>query len=119
MQAPTDRQVILSLVEDKMLRRVINMIVKAVEQSFLTHPCRRTQAEEKRRAARCFSIWKDLRAEARYPLSRIEDCLAIYLGYDLDGIEWSPLKRRSWLPGDPVSRTLPKSDPDARLLIRR
>lgn len=114
---PTAEQVILSLAEPAVFQRVLNMIERAVEGSFVLCPCRRTRAEERRRAVRAFEIWKDLRAECRYPLARIEDTLVMYLSYDLDGIEWNPLKRKSWLPGDPVARTLPSFDHEARMLV--
>lgn len=99
---PTRDQVILSLVEEAAVPRVFNMIFRAIEFSFIVCPCRMTQREVKRRFDFAYYIWETLRAECRYPLTRIEDALPHYLRLRIDGAEWHPLKRRTWVPGDPI-----------------
>lgn len=102
----TKVDVMRSLVEDPALRRVFNMIHEAIAYSFAVEPCRITRDEITRRFNMCYGIWKELRAEMRYPLVRIEECLGQYLTLSVRGDEWNPLKRRTWVPGDPVSKKL-------------
>lgn len=99
---PTRDQVILSLVEEAAVPRVFNMIFRAIEFSFVVCPCRMTKREVSRRFDLAYHIWETLRAECRYPLTRIEDALPHYLRMRIDGAEWHPLKRRTWVPGDPI-----------------
>jgi hypothetical protein len=95
--------VLRSLVEDKAHIRVLNMITTSVETSFILCPCRMTHREIKRRFELAWDIFKSLRAECRFPLARIEDALPHYLRMAIEGVEWHPLKRRTWVPGDPVA----------------
>lgn len=100
----TKDQIIRSLAEDKQKARIVDMITDAIAYSFIVVPCRITRDEIRHRFQKAFRIWKELRAEMSYPLLRIEECLGQYLSLDIEGHQWNPLKRRTWLPGDPIAR---------------
>jgi hypothetical protein len=112
----TTLEIISEMVIERDHKRCVNMISEAIEYSFLICRCGKiTRAEIKRRLDICVRIFCDLRAEVRprYTLDRIEECLRIYLVYELEGQSWEPLKRKSWVPGSPISLKLPKL-PDAQ-----
>lgn len=98
----TPEQVLRSLVDKPMMQRAITIITNAVAYSFLACPVRETRAEIKHRFNISYDIFTELRAECRYPLSRLDEVLGRYLVCQLEGIPWSPLKRRCWVPGDPL-----------------
>lgn len=112
----TNLEILGELVIPRDHQRVIDMISEAIEYSFLICRCEKiTHAEVKRRFEICFRLFCDLRAEAqpRYTLDRIEDCLRTCLVYELEGVSWSHLKRKAWVPGSTMSLELPKL-PDAQ-----
>ena len=106
-------EIALSLVTRDKLPRVHAQMFDAVAYSYMICPCRMTTDETRRRLKMVFEIWQTLRAQHRYTLDRLDHCLGRYLCYDLDGQKWEPLKRKTWLPGDPVSMSLPQL-PNAR-----
>ncbi len=99
---PNKRSVVLSLVEPRMYKRFCNAIADAVIISFMHCPGRQTAQAVKERGAIAYDIFLILRADMSYPMARIEEVLGHYVAMDMEGVEWNPLKRRTWIPGDPV-----------------
>lgn len=103
------RDILKSLVIERDIPIAEGIIADAIEYSFAHCPVREIKREEvKRRLQIAFKIFIELRAEMRYTLDRIENSLGTYLVFDIEGQKWEPLKRRTWVPGDPVSMRLPK-----------
>lgn len=93
---------IRSLVADGAWNRALAAIADAVELSFLHCPARRTKTAIKERVDIAYDTFLELRAECRFTLNRIEDTLGHYVALRLEGAMWSPLKRQTWIPGDPI-----------------
>lgn len=100
--SPSKKGVVLSLVEPHMYKRVGALLYDAVILSYVHCPGRMTTTAVKERASHAYDIFIILRADFCYPLSRIEECLGHYVALKLEGAEWNPQKRRTWVPGDPI-----------------
>ena len=101
MRATVSREsVFQSMFEAPQLMQVVDKIALAVESSYLTHPCNRTAAEDKRRASICVDAVLLMRGDMKWSTSRICDHVHEALEKKLDGVDFRPHTRSLWLPGD-------------------
>jgi len=59
-----------------------------------------TQAEVRRRFGICERLFRQLRGDLHWGLTRVLDHLPTYLRYELDGQPWEPDARSCWMPDD-------------------
>ena len=88
------------LIEQKDLGRVTNSFTEIIGASFLADGAPMTRSEVKRRFEICVGIFKQLRGDLHWGISRILDNLPRYLRCELEGDSWTPDARGMWLPGD-------------------
>lgn len=101
--------VLASLLAEGQIPRATAIIESAIARSFQTDnpPMRNpVRAEVKRRFGIAISIFKVLRGDLEWSLSRIGDYLGRYLRNELDGVSWKPDTRALWTP-DPPALVLP------------
>jgi hypothetical protein len=90
----------LDLVEQGQLTRAATAVERVVAQSFETDGARMTGAEVRRRFAICERLFRQLRGDLGWGLTRVIDHLPHYLRCELDGQAWEPDRRTCWMPGD-------------------
>lgn len=74
----------------------------AVTDSFKTNPMfivGATDAEAKRRVDICEKGIRIMRSDLGWSAARVCDHIGEYLRCELDGIDWAPSQRNSWLVG--------------------
>lgn len=83
------------------LGRVTLAFEAMIAKSFETHPMRHmTRAEVKRRFDMCARIFDRLCGDLHWGVTRALDQMPTYLRSELDGVSWTPDKRRCWVPSD-------------------
>ena len=81
-------------------RRLLVAVTDAVDKSFsdgfvIIH---KTRAEENRRAEICIEGIRMMRADLKWTVDRVSDCIHAYLKARLSGVQWEPPQRSAWAP---------------------
>lgn len=82
------------------LGRVTSCFHNSIAMSLALDGATVTTREVKRRFDICVKIFKELRGDVKWGVSRIIDYLPEYLRAELDGEPWEPDTRRCWVPSD-------------------
>jgi len=86
-------------IEGIFLRSMQTSMANAVEKSFTDHKGEITSNMTKERIDICLEIVKLLRFDFGWSRQKIGDNLHVYLGYELNGIDWDPAKEKNfWIP---------------------
>ena len=94
-------QVFAGLLSDStQLAKVMLGFETCIQASFAIDGAKITDAEIKRRFNICAQIFKQLRGDLSWGVTRILDKLPEYLRAELDGVQWEPDKRSCWIPSD-------------------
>ena len=94
---------LLDLAEKPKEQSVLVRLCKIVENSFDTDRPKMqhiTHAEVARRNDITLRIFKSLRGDLSWGLTRIYDHLPRYLRAEIDGVPWKPETRSVWIPQD-------------------
>lgn len=96
---------LLDLVRDQaQLGRVMRVMMNVVAQSFAQDKARATAAEQRRRCDLCIRLFRVMRAECGYSVTRALDEMPIALRSRLDGGTWEPSKRSAWAVDAPAEQ---------------
>lgn len=75
-------------------------IESSIAASFALDGATMTGDEVKRRFNICLEIFKVLRGDMKWGMSRIVDHIPKYLLQELNGTTWTPDTRECWIPSD-------------------
>lgn len=89
------------LVENDQVSRVLELFNKTIEKSLDTHPMRHlTKSAVKERFDKCAEIFEVLRGDLKWSLMKIEEHLPQYFQQAMNGEDWKPSARTSWVRKD-------------------
>lgn len=98
--------VFAGLVTDDQVGRVTNAFIETIAKSFefddansLIKIHRQTKAEQKRRFEICAEGFQIMKGDLKWSYQRALDELPRYLRAKLDGNDWKPDTRSTWVPG--------------------
>lgn len=79
--------------------KIVRGFHRAIEGSFRSERTSvQTDTEVRRRFDICARIYRQLRGDLKWSVSRIMDHLPKYLRCELDGEAWKPDDRQAWIP---------------------
>jgi hypothetical protein len=87
-----------ALVDSKLVGSAVLGFQRAIERSFVEDHGPQTQAEIKRRFDICARVFRVLRGDLKWSVTRILDHLPRYLRCELDGQPWKPDASTIWTP---------------------
>jgi hypothetical protein len=91
----------VKLVENNQVPRVTKLFESVIEKSLETHPMRHlTQSAVKDRFDKCAEIFEVLRGDLKWSLMKIEAHLPGYFQASMNGEDWKPSTRDSWVRND-------------------
>jgi hypothetical protein len=89
------------LVENDQVPRVLELFNKTIETSLETHPMRQlTTSAVKERFDKCAEIFEILRGDLKWSLMKIDEHLPGYFQQKMNGEDWQPSARSSWVRPD-------------------
>jgi hypothetical protein len=89
------------LVENNQVPRVLELFNKTIETSLETHPMRQlTTSAVKERFNKCAKIFEILRGDLKWSLMKIDEHLPGYFQQEMNGEDWQPSARSSWVRPD-------------------
>lgn len=97
----------LSSLSETQRSQLVTSITAALETTFAQDGARQTQSEIKRRFDLCADLAGRMRTDLHWSLQRIHDTLPLALRCELDGANWEPDERQSWITDERSGLILP------------